>query len=204
MALTRAGTWTIGVVCDGVSMSPRPERAAQVAAETGAATLVTRLGGSALPEDALAEAANSAGRAVAALAASVHSAPACTYVAGITGPAGIWVGWVGDSRAYWLPDEGPGMAMTEDDTGSDDMLAAWLGADAGEPEPKVRSYRPHGPGSLLLCTDGLWRYLPSADSLRGRLTGDPLADARSLVRYALDAGGHDNITVMIMRPQPRR
>jgi serine/threonine protein phosphatase PrpC len=199
MVLTRAGTWTIGVVCDGVSMSPRPERAAQVAAETGAATLATQLGHEVLPEDALSAAAISAGRAVAALAASVNAAPACTYVAGITGPAGIWASWVGDSRAYWLPDEGPGLALSEDDTGANEMLAAWLGADAGEPVPRLRSFRPQEPGCLLLCTDGLWRYLPTAVQLRARLTGDPLADTRSLVKYALDEGGHDNITALIMR-----
>jgi serine/threonine protein phosphatase PrpC len=198
MALTMVDGWTIGVVCDGVSMSPRPERAAQVAAETGATVLATQLQAGALPEVALLNAANRAGRAVAALAASVHAAPACTYVAGIAGPAGIWASCVGDSRAYWLPDEGVGMMLTEDDTGENAMLAAWLGADAGEPTPRIRSYRPHGPGQLLLCTDGLWGYLPDADSLRAKLGGSLLADARSLVGYALDAGGHDNVTAMLI------
>ncbi|MFI0351709.1 PP2C family protein-serine/threonine phosphatase [Actinomadura sp. 9N407] len=200
MALTTVGTWTIGVVCDGVSMSPRSERAAQVAAETGAATLAARLRSGVLPETALLDAAVRAAHAVAALASSVHAAPACTYVAGIAGPEGVWAGWVGDSRAYWLPDEGPGMALTEDDTGDHEALAAWLGADAGEPSPQVRSYRPRGPGVLLLCTDGLWRYLPDADSLRAELPvgGDLLEGARSLVGYALDSGGHDNITALLV------
>jgi serine/threonine protein phosphatase PrpC len=91
-----------------------------------------------------------------------------------------------------------------DDTGDHDALTAWLGADAGEPEPRVRSYRPPGPGRLLLCTDGLWRYLPDAASFqagtaRGRTNGpDLLKDARSLVEYALDAGGHDNITALLI------
>ncbi|MFD7446119.1 PP2C family protein-serine/threonine phosphatase [Streptomyces sp. NPDC059909] len=207
MALTRTGVWTIGVVCDGVSMSPRAERAAQVAAEAGAAALAARLRAGVLPEIALADAAVRAGRAVSALATSVDAAPACTYVAGIAGPEGIWSAWVGDSRAYWLPIEGPGMALTEDDTGELDVLAAWLGADAGEPAPRIRSYRPPGPGRLLLCTDGLWRCLPGVDALRAMVTRDRrapavggglLGDARRLVGHALDAGGDDNITALLI------
>ncbi|MEU2431750.1 protein phosphatase 2C domain-containing protein [Streptomyces sp. NPDC007861] len=209
MALATAGSWTIGVVCDGVSMSPRAERAALVAAEVGAASLVVRLRDGAVPEVALHEAAVRAGRAVAALAASVDAAPACTYVAGIAGPEGVWSAWIGDSRAYWLPDEGTGMALTEDDVGAYDALSAWLGADAGEPVPRVRSYRPAVPGRLLLCTDGLWRYLPGAGGLRAALVrrrgvasggGGLLEEAGALVGHALDAGGHDNITALLIRP----
>ncbi|MGW1884651.1 PP2C family protein-serine/threonine phosphatase [Streptomyces sp. NPDC001970] len=211
MALTRTGMWTIGVVCDGVSMSPRGERAARVAAEVGMTALAERLRAGAVPEVALDEAAVRAGRAVAALAASVDAAPACTYVAGIAGPEGLWSAWIGDSRAYWLPDEGPGIALTEDDIGEHEALAAWLGADAGETAPRIRSYRPPGPGRLMLCTDGLWRCLPDPDALRGMLVRRRrapaggvglLEDARTLVDHALDAGGHDNITALLIPVTP--
>ncbi|WP_238019979.1 protein phosphatase 2C domain-containing protein [Dactylosporangium sp. AC04546] len=194
MALTTAGPWTIGVVTDGISMTPRPERAAQVAAACGAERLAARLTAGALPEEALEDAAVRAGAAVAAL-----NGPGCTYVAGIAGPAGIWATGVGDSRAYWLPSSGPGMALTDDDTGALDTISAWLGAGAPPPRPQVHSHRPHVPGTLLLCTDGLWRYLPSADDLRVRLRGPaPLDDARTLVGHALAAGGRDNITALVI------
>jgi serine/threonine protein phosphatase PrpC len=209
MALTRRGDWTIGVVCDGVSMSPRSERAAQVAAEVGARVLAARLAAGVLPETALREAAARAAQAVAALAAPAATdvAPACTFVAGVAGPTGIWSASIGDSRAYWLPDEGTGMTLTEDDIGEHDALAAWLGADAEDTEARVRSYRPSVPGRLLLCTDGLWRYLPDAEALRDALTrlprtpadgADLLPHVRELVRYALDAGGHDNVTALLV------
>jgi PPM family protein phosphatase len=211
MALGATGSWTVGVVCDGVSMSPRPERAARIAADTGLATTVARLAAGATPEAALTDAAARAARAVTALAESVHSAPACTYLAGIAGPPGVWTSSVGDSRAYWLPDEGPGMALTEDDIGDHDALTAWLGADAGEPAPHLRHYRPAVPGRLLLCTDGLWRYLPDAHSLRAELARHPrtspaaaglVEQARALVQYALDAGGHDNVTALLIPVPP--
>lgn len=205
VALATGEGWTVAVVCDGVSLSPRPERAARVAAETGAAVLVGRLGEGCVPELALQEAAVRAGRAVSALAASREAAPACTFVAAAAGPEGVWCGWVGDSRAYWLPDEGPGRALSEDDTGEHDALTAWLGADAGPVDPRVCGYRPIVPGRLLLCTDGLWRYLPDAAGLRAALghgRPDTLADARTLVGRALDEGGQDNVTAAVIRVVP--
>ncbi|MFE0543831.1 PP2C family protein-serine/threonine phosphatase [Streptomyces sp. NPDC058891] len=205
VALAGAGVWTVGVACDGVSMSPRPERAARVATETAASVLAARLREDALPEVALHEAAVRAGRAVTALASSEEDAPACTFVAGVAGPEGVWSAWVGDSRAYWLPDEGPGMAMTEDDIGRNDALTAWLGADAGPVTPQVRGYRPLVAGRLLLCTDGLWRCLPDAAGLRSALAGhapDACTDARTLVGHALRAGGADNVTAAVIRVVP--
>ncbi|MFD0502544.1 PP2C family protein-serine/threonine phosphatase [Streptomyces chiangmaiensis] len=142
---------------------------------------------------------------MSALAASEDTAPACTFVAGVAGPGGVWSAWVGDSRAYWLPDEGPGMTLTEDATGRHDALTAWLGRDAGPVTPHVRGYRPLVPGRLLLCTDGLWRYLPDAARLRaalGRHGPDARADARALVGHALDAGGRDNVTAAVIRVVP--
>lgn len=210
MVLTETGAWTIGVVCDGVSMSPRAERAARIATDVGAAHLRAGLREGALPETVHTEAAARAGRAVSALAASVEEAPACTYVAGIAGPEGIWCAWIGDSRAYWLPDDGTCTALTEDDSGQHGALSAWLGASADEPAgpaARIRSYRPPGPGRLLLCTDGLTRHLPEAGALRDVLTRRPrstpadhslLEDARALVRYAMDAGGQDNITALLV------
>ncbi|MEW2403175.1 protein phosphatase 2C domain-containing protein [Streptomyces sp. NPDC046862] len=229
MALATTGPWTVGVVCDGVSMSPRAERAARVAADVGLDCLARQLSSGAIPEVALVGAAVRAHRAVAALAKSAATtaqsagaaaksagataerpdvtaavAPACTYVAGVAGPDGIWSASVGDSRAYWLPDEGPGAALTEDDTGDLDALTAWLGADADEPVPQVRSYLPPCSGRLLLCTDGLWRYLPDAEGLRAVVRraraggGGPTAEARALVGYALEAGGQDNVTALLL------
>ena len=54
---------------------------------------------------------------------------------------------------------------------------------------------------LLLCSDGLWNYQPEAADLAGlALPGaltDLLGTAAALVRFALQAGGADNITVVL-------
>ncbi|MFL1381960.1 MULTISPECIES: PP2C family protein-serine/threonine phosphatase [unclassified Nocardiopsis] len=213
LSLRTAGRWTVGAVCDGVSMAPRAERAARIAAEVTVAALARALSAGAIPEDALTDATARAGRAVAALAVPggpdpldpVPLAPSCTQVACVVGERGLWVSWVGDSRAYWLPDSGTGMLLTEDDTGAHDALVAWLGADATDPVPRIRSHRPPGPGRLLLCTDGLWRHLPGPGDLRAAAGAadprDPAAaarTARALVRHVLDTGGRDDATALLV------
>ncbi|MBE1534807.1 protein phosphatase 2C domain-containing protein [Actinomadura algeriensis] len=239
------------VVSDGVGSSQRPDEASRAAADTGATELASRLDAGEDAEGATRAAARSAARAVAALSASEDDAPSCTYVSAVTRDGTVTVGWVGDSRAYWIaagedgdadgatrPDETaePGGAaaltasrrLTEDDSWAAIMVAegalteaeaeahpnahvitAWLGADAGDVAPHVASFRPSGPGTLLVCSDGLWNYFPAARDLRALLPGDPAADplgaARTLVRHALDAGGRDNITVAVVPlPSPVR
>jgi serine/threonine protein phosphatase PrpC len=134
----------------------------------------------------------------------------------------VTVGWVGDSRAYWLaaPDATePARLLTVDHSWAVEMVGAgvldveeamadprahaitrWLGA-GGEPEADVVTVRPAGPGLLLICSDGLWNYLPAAAELAevalpALARGGPVAVARALTAIALDAGGRDNITVV--------
>ncbi|WP_233358863.1 PP2C family serine/threonine-protein phosphatase [Thermomonospora amylolytica] len=228
MAVAEAAGRVIAVVCDGVSSAPRPEDASQIAAETGAAMLTAQLTAGADAETATRAAVLRAGKAVAALAASPHDAPACTYVSAVVDAGTVTVGWVGDSRAYWISDgtgARPSAALTADDSWATRMvelgvmtpaeahadprahtLTAWLGADAGELRPRVETFEPGGPGVVAVCTDGLWNYLPEAAELaeavhRAR-AGDParppLEIAGELVRTALDAGGHDNVTVVLI------
>jgi PPM family protein phosphatase len=138
------------------------------------------------------------------------------------GAAEITVGWVGDSRAYWLGEGGAARLLTTDHSWAVQMVAAgvldeaaamrdprahaitrWLGA--GEtPEPEVSTLRPPGPGALLLCTDGLWNYQPDPAGLTGvalpaMAERGPIGAAEELTAMALDAGGRDNITVVVIR-----
>jgi serine/threonine protein phosphatase PrpC len=214
----------LAVVCDGVSTSPRPDEASAAAAAAGAAALADGLASGADPRRATADALARARAAVAALADGTGPpAPACTFVSAVVPPDGadVTLGWIGDSRAYWLagaPTATPSALLTRDDSWGEAMvsldvmtpeqarrsphahaLTAWLGADAGDHDGHVAQVAVRGPGTLLVCSDGLWNYLPDAADLAAaaRPAGaDPLAIARTLVRYALDAGGGDNVTVV--------
>lgn len=197
MALTALDGLTIAVVCDGVSNSPRPELASAAAAENGAAALRGAIEAGQEHEEATRIAYAAAARAVVALATSPRDAPACTYVSAVAGPGRVTVGWVGDSRAYWLPDTGAGRLLTEDDVASPGLLTAWLGADAGQGGVRVLSLTPDRPGRLLVCTDGLWGYLEHPEALRTP-QGPPADSVRELLSRALDAGGRDNITVVLI------
>jgi serine/threonine protein phosphatase PrpC len=217
MALAATGGGVAAVVCDGVSSSPLPQEASKTAADTGLTVLTERLAAGEDPERATRTALSRAVEAVTALAESPQDAPACTYVSAYAGPSAVTIGWVGDSRAYWL-DGDASRQLTADDSWAVEMVAqgalteaeasahpnahaivAWLGADAGEVEPHVTTFTPDGPGTLLLCSDGLWNYYPEAARLAAVLPeADPLTAARHLVRLALDAGGRDNITVVVI------
>jgi serine/threonine protein phosphatase PrpC len=87
------------------------------------------------------------------------------------------------------------------------VITRWLGADLPDPEAHVEAFTPSGPGVLLLCSDGLWNYRPEAAelaamSMPGALTR-PLDAAADLAKFALDSGGLDNVTVVIIPFPPR-
>ncbi|MFI6078073.1 PP2C family protein-serine/threonine phosphatase [Actinoplanes sp. NPDC051343] len=225
------------VVSDGVSASFDPDVASQTAADTAGAVLAgtapggtVAAGAESSEADRLADAIRAAGAAVAELAGSgdprrAASNPACTIVAATVRNQLVDVGWVGDSRAYWLPAEGPAEQLTEDDSwathaialGADPQMAlrdpkahaitAWLGADAGPVRPRTAGFTVTAPGHLVLCSDGLWNYLPDparfADTVRDALDGTSLLGAaRQLADFANAAGGADNITVVLIPVAP--
>lgn len=216
-------------VCDGVSTSGDAHLAAVAASKAGVDAMLAALAASRKARTAvlagLAGAAKAAATAGTA-AADASTAPSCTYTAATIVPTSagtvqITIGNVGDSRAYWLP-EPPAAAqqLTVDDSLAQELITAgapadsaaveraahvltrWLGADAdAKPwsESSVYTITPAGPGSLVLCTDGFWNYLPDAADIARLCTGaDATATARALVEYALRAGGHDNVTVAVV------
>ncbi len=52
---------------------------------------------------------------------------------------------------------------------------------------------------LLLCTDGLWGVVGDADLARAVQTNPPAEACQKLVAMALERGGPDNITVLVLR-----
>ena len=55
---------------------------------------------------------------------------------------------------------------------------------------------------MVVCTDGLWNYAESAEELAAAVPADararPLPGCQALVGFALDGGGHDNVTVALV------
>ncbi|MGW3119089.1 PP2C family serine/threonine-protein phosphatase [Streptomyces sp. NPDC001107] len=223
---------SVAIVCDGVSSATRPDDASLAAARAANDALLTALPRGTHPQQAMHDAIVAASHAVNALAdepatAREHSphqnAPACTIVGAVVTAGLLVVGWVGDSRAYWVPVDrsSPPARLTEDDSWAAQMVSAglmseaeayaderahaitgWLGADAYELEPHTASFKPDRPGVVVVCTDGLWNYAEAAEEMAEVVPPDaavrPLHSARVLVGHALDGGGHDNVTVAVV------
>jgi serine/threonine protein phosphatase PrpC len=214
------GSVAIAVVCDGVSTSPRPDEASLAAAQASVRTLLTSVRRGDDPVSASRAAVQQAYRALTMIGSPVQ-APSATYISAVIGRDAVTVCWLGDSRAYWLAAGPDTIRLSTDDSLAEELVARgemneaealaspqahvitrWLGADLPEPEPHVVRFEPPGPGAVLVCSDGLWNYRPGAADLAGlalpaALT-DPLGASAELVKFALDAGGMDNITVVLV------
>ncbi|MFF1559428.1 protein phosphatase 2C domain-containing protein [Streptomyces sp. NPDC058279] len=225
-ALPDGSAATVAIVCDGVSSASRPDEASAAAAGAANEALLEALPRGAHPQEAMHEAILAAAAAVNALAPEVpgaQNAPACTLVGAVVSGGVLTIGWVGDSRAYWVPDDRAALPrrLTEDDSWAAQMVAAglmgeaeayadvrahaitgWLGADAYDLEPHTASFKPDHAGVVVVCTDGLWNYAESAREMAQVLPPDaatrPLHSAQVLVGHALDGGGHDNVTVAVV------
>ncbi|OLT18294.1 hypothetical protein BJF80_15865 [Serinicoccus sp. CUA-874] len=211
------------VVCDGVSSAPRSAEASEAAAEAALAVLT----GGTTPHERHGEAARAAAAAVEEVAtqfATEATAPSCTYVAAVIEGGRASVGSIGDSRAYWLPDEGEPRRLSTDDSMAEEQIRAgisraeaeagplghtitrWLGPDAPDVEPAVTGQDVSSPGWVLVCSDGLWNYASEpadlaavVSSRAGEAGAGPLVLAEALVAWANEQGGADNITVALAR-----
>lgn len=225
-ALPDGSAATVAIVCDGVSSASRPDEASAAAAGAANEALLDALPRGTHPQEAMHEAILAAATAVNALAPpspGAQNAPACTLVGAVVSGGLLTIGWVGDSRAYWVPDDRAALPrrLTEDDSWAAQMVAAglmgeaeayadvrahaitgWLGADAYDLEPHTATFKPDHAGVVVVCTDGLWNYAESAREMAQVLPVDaaarPLHSAQVLVGHALDGGGHDNVTVAIV------
>ena len=229
------GPAVVAVVCDGVSSSARPDEASQVAAQAALPVLVAAVhAGGDLTAASLASVV-AARRSVAAMQGAGGDTSATTFVSAVASGYEVILCWLGDSRAYWLGQSASeSRLLTRDDSVAGGMVAAglaneaaamasphahvltrWLGGDAADlaDDPDraahVERWTPPGPGALLICSDGLWNYLPEAADLAGlalpKVLSDPLGAAADMVKFAIEAGGADNITVVLipyLGPEP--
>ncbi|GAB4083843.1 hypothetical protein GCM10028784_04730 [Myceligenerans cantabricum] len=240
------------VVCDGVSSAPNSDVASLAASRVARDVLLTFEPIGSLPvrgktdrrvaewTHAMVAASREAGASVvrtgdeiareAAISGrqsgSAFDPPACTFAAAVVDSGLVVAGWLGDSRVYWLPDDGAAEQLSVDDSWAQEMIAAgfpreqaehspqshaitrWLGRSAPDHDAHCAAMMPEVPGWVLVCSDGLWNYCSEAQDVADlvhRLAGgttDPSETAAALVLWANAAGGRDNITAALARVEP--
>lgn len=124
---------------------------------------------------------------------------------------------VGDSRAYYLYPDGRIKLLTQDHTlvhrlvelgqiSETDALTHpqrnMLYRAVGQSDPyraDISTMQIDRPGYLLICSDGLWGLVPERDMLRIVLSNpNPSLVCNKLVEMANEAGGPDNISVILV------
>jgi protein phosphatase len=177
------------------------------------------LGDAVRPEAALAELARAANARIHELshANAEQAGMGTTLTAVYVGADDVAIAHVGDSRAYCLRD-GQLLQLTDDHSLVDELMRQGkitpeeavdhpqrsVITRALGPEPSVevdtRSYLARAGDVYLLCSDGLTTMLPEervAEIMRRR---QRLRDAgEALIAAANEAGGRDNITVVLFR-----
>ncbi|HTX34930.1 MAG TPA: PP2C family serine/threonine-protein phosphatase [Bryobacteraceae bacterium] len=207
------------VLADGMGGAKAGEHASRLAVDTVAETV---LEAERRDSQVLLSAVEAANRKVLQAA---HSDPSLegmgtTLVAALEVDPGLSIASVGDSRAYLLDDDGF-RVITDDQTwvnevgrplGLDEeslrnhpmrhVLTMAIGASA----PLTVNYYSVPLKScalVMICSDGLHGVIDGAvleRILRGGLNGTSLEEAcRQLIEAAKEAGGPDNITVVLIR-----
>jgi protein phosphatase len=168
---------------------------------------------------ALAAAAQAANRAVldAAQAQAEYAGMGTTLVLALFGQDKVWIGHIGDSRAYRLR-AGRLEQLSRDHSLLQEQIDAGLLSEEEaaysmhrnlvtravgvEPDVllEIHSHHLQVGDLLLLCSDGLSDMLPDAAIAQVMRTHDTLPEtAQALVEAANAAGGRDNISVILAK-----
>jgi serine/threonine protein phosphatase PrpC len=215
----------VAVVCDGVASTDDAGSAAEAAARAALVSLLAGVGDT-IDWTVLAQDAVAAAQRAVQFSAGPATDGSTTLALGLLRAREIVVANVGDSRAYWIGDDGQSLLLSVDDSWENFAAAAgypeaevrdpsrlheitaWLGPDADPVAPHVTRLCPAGGGLLVLCSDGLWNYAGPPASLAMLVDGSPDRRpggvARHLAHAAIGAGGADNVTVAVLAHPVRR
>ena len=203
------------VVADGMGGAQAGEVASHIAVES----FQEGLGDTSQPQTALVERAEAANARIYELSHTnaEHAGMGTTLTAAYVGEEEVVVAHVGDSRAYRLRDGGL-ERLTDDHSLVDELIRQGrltaeeavehpqrsvitraLGPE-GSVEVDVRSDRARAGDVYLLCSDGLTTMLDERELTATLLAHPSLRDAgEALIAAANEAGGRDNITVLLLR-----
>jgi len=148
---------------------------------------------------------------------SAHAGMGTTLTAAYVGDDEISIAHVGDSRAYCLRD-GKLMRLTRDHSLVDELISSGrLTPEEAEHHPQrsvitralgpeshvevdTRTHRARPGDVYLLCSDGLTSMVSEEQAAEILRSAPSLREAgRRLIQAANDAGGRDNITVVLFR-----
>ncbi|HEX4188293.1 MAG TPA: Stp1/IreP family PP2C-type Ser/Thr phosphatase [Solirubrobacteraceae bacterium] len=203
------------VVADGMGGAQAGEVASQIAVDY----FREQLEDDTPPESALATRALAANSRIHELSHSnaEHAGMGTTLTAVYVGGEEVAIAHVGDSRAYCLRD-GELLRLTDDHSLVDELMRQGrltpeeavehpqrsvitraLGPE-GTVEVDTRSFRARSGDVYLLCSDGLTTMLSEEQIASVLLAYPRLRDAgEALIAAANEAGGQDNITVVLLR-----
>jgi protein phosphatase len=203
------------VVADGMGGAQAGEVASRIAVES----FRHGLDDASQPEAALATLALAANSRIHELSHSdaEHAGMGTTLTAVYVGDREVAIAHVGDSRAYCLR-EGELLRLTDDHSLVDELMRQGrltpaeavehpqrsvitraLGPE-GTVEVDTRSFRARPGDVYLLCSDGLTTMVSEQEIAEALRSQPRLRDAgEALIAAANDAGGRDNITVVLLR-----
>lgn len=203
------------ILCDGMGGHAGGADAARIATDTlaGIYRAPGGLGGGAgLDPTALEAAIRRASARVARQAARdpARADMGTTLVTACFASEQIWVGHVGDSRAYRLTDRtlerlttdhNPGADPTERWPAGEPVVSHVLTRVIGRPDrdqPDIRPVPMAGTQAIILCSDGVTDRNPDRALEAALRSCENLRQAcEALIDLALAAGGHDNATVAV-------
>jgi protein phosphatase len=207
------------VVADGMGGAQAGEVASRLAVEAFQPGITD----TAHPERELADLARSANDRIHSLSHSnaEQAGMGTTLTALYVGEQEVSIAHVGDSRAYCLR-EGKLLRLTDDHTLVDELMRQGrltpeeavehpqrsvitraLGPE-GAVDVDTRSFQARAGDVYLLCSDGLTTMVSEEDIAAALISHPRLHDAgEALIRAANDAGGRDNVTVVLLRLKER-
>lgn len=212
------------VVADGMGGHANGQDASRLAIQTMIDFMLPRVSSSEQMDDdaflrLLSDGVQNSNLAVHNRNLEAHADMGTTMTTALVVGATAYVANVGDSRTY-LYREGQGLSKVTQDHS---VVASLVEAGIIQPDdiythPKRNQiYRSLGekpvvevdtfkvdlqPGDkLLLCSDGLWDMTrdPLIQEVMGKPTRDPNNTSQGLIKLALDGGGEDNVSVIVVQ-----